>query len=125
MLRAGDNVGYFFFSIFFFFFFFCFAIAMFDLVQDVEAIFPSLTANSIWKCNLQFHGHHSYLRKDFQMLLTVNIGHVQPPHRALGQIYLHLFVTALMMIEIATQSYLLSTPSENLLNRVDRIQHLL
>ena len=28
------------------------------------------------KCNLQFHGHHSYFRKDFQMLLAVKIGHV-------------------------------------------------
>ena len=28
-----------------------------------------------WCKILQFHGHHSYFRKDFQMLLAANIGH--------------------------------------------------
>ena len=29
-----------------------------------------------YQCKLQFHVHHSYFRKDFQMLLAVNTGHV-------------------------------------------------
>ena len=51
---------------------FYFAVTIFDLLHDVEAMFHCyklLTA-----CNLQFHGHHSCFRKDFQMLLAVNIG---------------------------------------------------
>ena len=47
-----------------------------------DYILPSLAATSIWKsflkyewcpwnCNLQFHGHHSYFRKDLQMLVAV------------------------------------------------------
>ena len=45
-----------------------------DLVHDVEALIhlPSR--------KLQFHGHHSYFRKDFQMLFAANIG----LHRGLG-----------------------------------------
>ena len=35
-------------------------------------------------CKLQFHGHHSYFRNDFQMLIAVNIGYVLPPYYALG-----------------------------------------
>ena len=27
------------------------------------------------KCKLQFHGHHSYFRNDFQMLLTLKEGY--------------------------------------------------
>ena len=65
---------------------FCFVAAILDidLVHDVEAI---LSANSIWKsflkyeycrrnCKLQFHGHHSYFRKDFHMLLAVKEGEI-------------------------------------------------
>ena len=48
-------------------------------------ISPFLCANMIWKsflkyewcqwnCKLQFHGHHSYFRKAFQMLLTLKEG---------------------------------------------------
>ena len=40
-------------------FYFCFHVAICDLVHDVESI------------HLQFHSHHSYFRKDFQMLLAV------------------------------------------------------
>ena len=29
-----------------------------------------------WCTKLQFHGHHSYFRKYFQMLLAANIGHI-------------------------------------------------
>ena len=36
--------------------------------------------------NLQFHGHHSYFRKDFQMLLAHKKGEISFPHRALGLI---------------------------------------
>ena len=50
-------------------------------------ISPFLCVNSIkksflkyewcpWNCKLQFHGHHSYFRKDFQMLLTLKEGHM-------------------------------------------------
>ena len=39
------------------------------------------------KDNLQLHGHHSYFRKDFQMLLARKRGEIEPPNRALGQIY--------------------------------------
>ena len=37
-------------------------------------------------CTLQFHGHHSYIRKDFQMLLAVKEEEISPPHRVLAQI---------------------------------------
>ena len=60
-------------------------------------ISPSLFASIIWKsflkyerclwnCKLQFHGHHFYFRTDFQKSLAINIGHIWPPHHALGQI---------------------------------------
>ena len=35
-------------------------------------------------CKLQFFGHHSNFRKDFQILLAVHTGHVQSQHLALG-----------------------------------------
>ena len=35
---------------------------------------------------LQFHRHHSYFRKDFQMLLTVKEDEIQPQQHALDQI---------------------------------------
>ena len=34
---------------------------------------------------LQLHGHYLYFRKDFQMLLGVKEGEIQPPHRTLGK----------------------------------------
>ena len=34
----------------------------------------------------RFHGHHSYFRKYFQMLLAHKKGEIQFPHRALGHI---------------------------------------
>ena len=40
-----------------------------DLVHDVETKFH------LSYCKLQFHGHHSYFRKDFQMLLTLKEGY--------------------------------------------------
>ena len=55
------------------FFFFC-VDAICDLVHNMETIFHLsyvLTASG----NLQFHGHHSYFRKDFQMLLTLKEGY--------------------------------------------------
>ena len=69
--------------------FVCSNVAMWDLVHDVEMTFYLLyTANSIWKSfrkyNLQFTGFHSYFRNDFQILLTVNRGHVLSPYCALG-----------------------------------------
>ena len=36
---------------------------------------------------LQFAKHHSYFRKDFQMLLAVNEGVMKSPHCALGHIW--------------------------------------
>ena len=47
-----------------------------------------LIANSICKSFLKyetftFHEHHSYFRKDFQMLLAVKEGEIWPPHRSL------------------------------------------
>ena len=47
-------------------FIFCFVVAICDLVHDVKTIFHLsyvLTASGN-------HGHHSYFRKDFQILLT-------------------------------------------------------
>ena len=41
---------------------------------------------SLGSCKLQFHGHHTYFRKDIQMLLTLKEGHMYPPQRALGHI---------------------------------------
>ena len=35
---------------------------------------------------LQFHGHNSYFRKDFHLLLAVKEGEIQSRHRALEQI---------------------------------------
>ena len=49
------------------FFHFCFVVAICDLVRDVETIFHL--------SGLQFHRHHSYFRKDFQMLLTIKEGY--------------------------------------------------
>ena len=56
---------------------FCFVAAICDLVHAVEATYV---------LELQFHGHHSYFRKDFQMLLAHKEGEIQFPHRALGHI---------------------------------------
>ena len=42
---------------------FCCDVAICDLVHDVEAIFHL------------FHGHHSYFRKEFQMVLTLKEGY--------------------------------------------------
>ena len=63
---------------------FCFVVAIYDLVHDVETIFHLsyvLTVSDLF-CNmndarekLQFHEHHSYFRKDFQMLLTLKECH--------------------------------------------------
>ena len=55
---------------------FCFVVAVFILVHDEEAIFQLLTVFEIlickckyeWASNLLFHEHHSYFRKDFQMM---------------------------------------------------------
>ena len=59
-------------EIYSFLFFVCFGIAIFDLMHDVEALFylPKLLLA------LQLHGHHSYFRRDFQMLVAVSISHV-------------------------------------------------
>ena len=53
---------------------FCFVVAVSDLVHDGEAIHCLsllLTTSGNLFCNLQFHRHHSYFRKDFQMLIAV------------------------------------------------------
>ena len=50
--------------------FLCFVVAILFLVHDVEAIFH------LPKLQFAFHGHHSYFRKYFEMLLAVNIGHL-------------------------------------------------
>ena len=58
---------------------------MCDLVRDVEAIHglcKLLTASG----KLQFPGHHSYFRKDLQVILTVKEGGIQLPHPELGHI---------------------------------------
>ena len=34
-----------------------------------------LSLDHVVQRNLQFHGHHSYFGKDFQMLLTLKEGH--------------------------------------------------
>ena len=62
--------------------FFCFVVAIMNLVHDGGRGYISpylLTVNSILNI------FHSFLKKDFQMLLAVNIRHVYHPHRALGQ----------------------------------------
>ena len=46
---------------------FCFVVAICYLAHNVEVIF--------YLPLLQIPGHHSYFRKDFQMLLAVNIRH--------------------------------------------------
>ena len=65
---------------------------MCNLMHDVETIhYQCLTANSIWisfmkyecflgKCKLPVSRHHSYFKKDFQMLLAVNEGEMQSPN---------------------------------------------
>ena len=58
---------------------FCFVVGICDLVQDVATRFHLsylLTASGNLFCKLQFHGHHSYFRKDFQMLLTLKECHM-------------------------------------------------
>ena len=43
----------------------CSVVTISDLVHNVDGIY-----------DLHFHRHHSYFRKDFKMLLAVNIGHI-------------------------------------------------
>ena len=67
---------------------FCFVADMCDLVHDVEAIhwlcylLPA-SGNVFWNMSdayetaiLQFHGHHSYFRKHFQMLVAAKEGEI-------------------------------------------------
>ena len=42
---------------------FCFVVSICDLVHAMKSMYSL-------PCNLQFHGHHSNFRKDFQMLLA-------------------------------------------------------
>ena len=35
--------------------------------------------------NVQFSGHHTYVRKYFQLQVAVKEGEILPPHRAFGQ----------------------------------------
>ena len=72
--------------------FFFSVVTIFDLMHDMETIPASLNANSICKSSMNdpdetakcsFPGHHSYFRKNFLLLLAVNIGHVISPHRTL------------------------------------------
>ena len=85
----GCNVGWFQWTIFWYFLDYYFLLCccyMWPSARCGNYISPFLCANSIWKsflkyewcpwnCKLQFHGHHSYFRKDFQMLLTLKEGH--------------------------------------------------
>ena len=48
---------------------FCFVVSICDLVHAVKAMYGL-------PCNLQFHGHHSNFRKDFQMLLAHKKGEI-------------------------------------------------
>ena len=57
---------------------FYFVVAICDLVHDVETIFHlsyMLTASGDMSDAREIHGHHSYFRKDFKMLLTFKEGH--------------------------------------------------
>ena len=49
--------------------FFFFVVTIFDLVHDVEAF--TAMSDDRETANLQFHEHHSYFKKDFQMLVAV------------------------------------------------------
>ena len=62
----------------------CFVVAICNLMHDVETIFHLPCVLEIFSeirlmpvklqiasLNLQFQGHHSYFRKDFQMLLAL------------------------------------------------------
>ena len=76
-----------FFSYFWDYYFLLFCCYMWPSARCGNYISPFLFATSIWKsflkyewcpwnCKLQFHGHHSYFRKDLQMLLTLKEGHM-------------------------------------------------
>ena len=84
---TGCNVGWFQWTCFSYFWdnYFFFVVAI-PSARCGNYISPFLCANSIWKsflkyewcpwnCKLEFHGHHSYFRKDFKMLLTFKEGH--------------------------------------------------
>ena len=62
---------------------------MYGLLHERD-ILKLLTASGFFSEILvqsAFHGHHSHLRKDFQKLLAINIGHVHIVHsRALAHI---------------------------------------
>ena len=70
---------------------FLFVVAIFDLMHDVEAILHlplllTVSGNMSDACETaNLYGYHSYFRKDFKMLLAINMCHIQRPHRALGQ----------------------------------------
>ena len=66
---------------------FCFVVAICDLEASARCgnyISPFLCAYSIWKSFYEilvmhvklFQGHHSYFRKDFQLLLTLKECHI-------------------------------------------------
>ena len=71
---------------FFCYFFFCFVAAIFDLVQDVEAVFliPYLLHLEIFskirvmpvKLQIAVSGASLIFQKDFQMLISINIVYV-------------------------------------------------
>ena len=77
ILYKGYNVGWFQWSIFRIFEKKIIVLHICDLLHILETC--------SFMGNLHFHGHHSFFRKDFQMLLAVHIGNVAP-YRALDQI---------------------------------------
>ena len=59
------------------------------ITKKSPLIWSTSKISLVRKCShkyLQFHGHHSYFRKDFQMIIVGKVGHVQLQHHALGQI---------------------------------------
>ena len=43
-------------------------------------------SRTIYMIFFLFHGHHSYFKTDFQMMLAAKEGEILPPHLALGRI---------------------------------------
>ena len=47
-----------------------------DTTLNCYVHYVAFVSDTTLNCKLQFHGHHSYFRKDFQMLLTLKEGHM-------------------------------------------------
>ena len=73
------NVGWFYWIFFLQIIVFSFLVHVCDPVHDVEAIHVLcllIAASGNLLRNLQFHGHHSYFSKDFQMLVAAKEGKI-------------------------------------------------